>query len=359
MNSKRYHDVSEVYLGIDKYKRSTNNGNFDIIRFTTGVDAKGISVTTNIFIRTRREAGCSQDANYNSTTPANIKEIATMYIKVSDFFANGHTPKDSEKSAIEENLKDWIRFGRKVGIRAEYKGCHTISEYCKKLGVNPTGYNENNSLFFIVEWDTSDLLSSKHGLATLSFFRYFYSPKGTGIYKKCIDLANRFPSMTEMEIFWASHLIGSSVLYDPYYGFYMVPRKHLEKVDGEQLELDEDSDNSDEVGVAGSIPGIPKFRKVFQNYLQGHQLNNVWTQYLVPTIKKVTKEEYEQEFSGKISDFMWKKLVAQDMDGIQMLPFSSVTGEKISQDNFVLKLKEFDRKGILDEMIKKLDFLYV
>lgn len=339
---KRYKPISKEYLEIERLKQNSNNGNFDIIRFRKdgGFIAK---------VRERREAGCSQDATYQLNHSSGSDDIAFMFIKV-NYWGEINT---IAAAAIEENLKDWIRFGRKIGIHAEYKGIHTIDAFYKAKGITPTGYPGNNKSFFIIEWNTSELLSAKHGLATLSFFRYFYSPINGSIYKSSIELINKYPSLTEMEAFYLAHMIGSASSYDPYYGFFIVPKNANEN----RADLDGGEDDDEDEPTPGmvNIPGIPNLRKIWTNYLANKSLNLVWTVNVQPTIKKITKKEYEEMFKGKVSDYLWGKLVEQGMDGISVIP---MVGKNTPAHEFQSELKKADRVGNLDEVVKNLTFLY-
>ena len=340
---KRYKSISKEYLQIESLKQNSNNGNFDIMRF----NKSGGFVSR---IRERREAGCSQDATYQIQHSSATDDIAFMFIKVNYW---GNINKEAE-SAIEENLKDWVRFGRKIGIRAEYKGIHTLNDFYKARGITPVNYGDNSRSFFIIEWNTSELLSPKHGLAILSFFRYFYSPFNGSIYKSSIELINKYPSLTEMESFYLAHMIGSASSYDPYYGFYIVPRNSNEsRADTDNGDGDDEEENDATNMVP--IPGIPNIRKIWTNYTSNKALNMVWTVNVQATIKKITKKEYEEIFKGKVSDYLWGKLVEQGMDGISVIP---MIGKNAPASEFQSELKKADKAGNLDEVIKGLTFLY-
>jgi hypothetical protein len=349
MNQTKIKPISKEYKSINDKMINSNNGNFDIIQFRNNVYS-GHS-------RTRREAGCSQDSTYSSSNII-AEDIAFMFIPTDFWGKKNDNPTKEEVSKIQEDLKAWIQFGKTIGIRTEFLGVFTPTNFYKEKNLkNLPSWTKNITDCFVVSWDTRDLVSPKHGLGTLSFIRYFYSPLSNSIYMKTVELANKYPKLRPLELFWAGHMFGAGKAYDPYYGFYVVPNIFRQN-DCDSFEEDDDGEEISYSNVT-ELCGIKSYSSLHNDYVQGKNLNAVWTQIVsVPIIsKKITREEFNKMFSANISDFMWKKMVEIKKDHIEGIPLDN--DNVLYGDQIVLYFNKKDKEGKLDEVIRSMKFLEI
>jgi hypothetical protein len=126
---------------------------------------------------------------------------------------------------IENNLKEWVRFGRKLGITLYYDGIENPNDYpvgqgfyCWKNSRGPFNYNSKvDELSLKVKYFRKDVINEKDALGHFAFARYFYAKHNFQTYIKAIEIFNLMPEWDEIKSFYMAHNFGGKQ-YDGYYG---------------------------------------------------------------------------------------------------------------------------------------------
>lgn len=210
---RKYH-INDTTLNIDKV---TNSGWFD--SFTYKEENNEITLLGKVL--DQRNTGCSMASNRKLNAEMTVMYLPKYIFKRNNAFDVKNFPE------IEKSLKDWVRFGRNCGIPVTYLGYvtgntrvfdllednFTMSKDVKQT-IGSYSYPANS---FVVYWKQSDLVNSKHGLATLSFIRYFYSNLSSDVYRRSIMLFNAIPEWNELKCLMMAHYSCHSS-YTGYYG---------------------------------------------------------------------------------------------------------------------------------------------
>jgi hypothetical protein len=220
------------HLEKEEFGGYLNDGWFDCISLNPNIDRIN---------HPSRKVGCSMSSNIKVTNG-----ITYMYIPITSLF-DDNKPGYTEENIleIENSLKDWVRFGRQCGIPAEYLGftdpgmenfdnvlvenlnfntdeerspiiysSHIIYSHDVEEDHKANDKYDQNS--FIIKWEHNNLVNSKHGLACLSFFRYFYSNLSNQIYINSIFLKNN-TNWNELKCLTFAHYCCKQC-YTGYYG---------------------------------------------------------------------------------------------------------------------------------------------